>query len=377
MDPTGSAHLPSWLIVALVVLAALAVLALVNLAVARLAERRNPPRGRFVEVDGVRLHYTDRGSGRAVVLLHGNAVTGSDYDTSGVAERLVGAYRVVVFDRPGFGHSERPRGRAWTAAEQADLIHAALARLGVSRPVVVGHSWGTLVALAYAERHPADAAGLVLLSGYYFPTPRLDALLVAPAAMPVLGDVLRHTVSPPFGWLTMPLLKRAMFAPAPVTERFRREYSNAMALRPSQLRATASDGTLMMPDAKGLSAGYGALSMPVAIVAGGGDKVVGPDHAERLRATVPDATLRVVEGVGHMVHHSATDRVVEAIEEVARRSEAFSERDAESLCPFPYPRSSAGELEKVTRGRTGMSIPKSWSWEARDRVKIMQGGAAA
>src|SRR5215213_9695824 len=322
MNPLDSTQgMPTWLSILLIIALVLAVLALVNLAVARWAARRHPPEGTFIEVDGKRLRYSDRGTGRHVVLLHGNAVTGADYNTSGVAERLVGKYRVVVFDRPGFGHSQRPRGRKWTAAEQADAIHAALARLGVGPAVVVGHSWGTLVALALAERHPRGVAGLVLLSGYYFPTPRLDALLVAPVALPVLGDILRYTISPLFGWLTMPLMKRAMFAPAPVTERFKREYSTAMALRPSQIRASASDGALMVSDAKGLSARYGALSMPVAIVAGDGDKVVGSEHAERLRGAVPDATLRIVEGTGHMVHYIATGRVVDAVEEVAKRSE--------------------------------------------------------
>jgi pimeloyl-ACP methyl ester carboxylesterase len=338
MNPLDSTQgMPTWLSILLIVALVLVVLAIVNHAVARWAERRHPPEGKFLEVDGTRLHYSDRGTGRPVVLLHGNAVTGADYNTSGVAERLVGKYRVVVFDRPGFGHSARPRGRKWTAAEQADAIHAALERLGVGPAVVVGHSWGTLVALALAERHPRGVAGLVLLSGYYFPVPRLDALLVAPAALPVLGDILRYTVSPVFGWLTMPLMKRAMFAPAPLTERFKREYSTAMALRPSQLRATASDGALMMSDAKELSAGYGALSMPVAIVAGSGDKVVSPDHAERLRGAVPQGTLRTVEGAGHMVHHVATQEVVEAIEEVARRSKPASLDQAPDFRPAAGP----------------------------------------
>jgi pimeloyl-ACP methyl ester carboxylesterase len=325
--------MPTWLAILLIVALVLVLLAVVNHADARWAERRHPPEGEFIEVDGSRLHYSDRGTGRPVVLLHGNAVTGADYNTSGVAERLLGKYRVVVFDRPGFGHSHRPRGRKWTAAEQADLIHAALERLGVGPAVVVGHSWGTLVALALAERHPASTAGLALLSGYYFPVPRVDALLVAPAAVPVLGDILRHTVSPVVGWLTMPLMKRAMFAPAPLAERFNREYSTALAMRPSQLRATASDGALMMSDAKALSARYGELSMPVAIVAGNGDKIVSLEHAERLRGAVPGATLRTVEGAGHMVHHVATEQVVEAIEEVASRSKPALADQAPDLRP--------------------------------------------
>jgi pimeloyl-ACP methyl ester carboxylesterase len=300
--------------------AALGALALANHAAARRAERKHPPRGEFIEVDGVRLHYTDRGAGQPIVLVHGNAVTGDDYDTSGVAERLLGTCRVVVFDRPGFGHSGRPRWRPWAAMEQAELLHQALARLGVRRPVVVGHSWGTLVALALAIRHPADTAGLVLLSGYYFPTLRLDALLVAPGAIPVLGDVLRYTISPLFGWLTMPLTKRAMFAPAPVTARFRAEYSTAMALRPSQIRATCVDGALMVPSAMALRPHYGELSLPVAIMAGDGDKIVSPRLAERLRAAIPGSTLRIVEGAGHMVHHVAADQVAEAILAVVRTS---------------------------------------------------------
>ena len=336
--------LPLWSAILLVVAATLALLALVNSAVARWAERRHPPAGTFIDVDGVRLHYSDRGAGRPVVLLHGNAVTGDDYNTSGVAEQLAGAYRVIIFDRPGFGYSKRPRGQLWTAAEQADLIRAALVRLGVGPAVVVGHSWGTLVALAFAERHPASTAGLVLLSGYYFSTPRLDALLVAPVALPVLGDILRYTISPLFGWLTMPLMKRAMFAPAPVTERFKREYSTAMALRPSQIRASASDGTLMVPAATSLSPHYGALSMPVAIVAGDGDKVVGSEHAERMRGAVPDGSLRIVEGAGHMVHHVATGQVVDAVEEVAKRSERVLEG------PSSAPKNGYADPMRESRG---------------------------
>jgi pimeloyl-ACP methyl ester carboxylesterase len=102
----------------------------------------------------------------------------------------------VAFDRPGYGYSDRPAGKLWTAAAQAHLLRRAFAELGLERPVVVGHSWGTLVALALALDHPDAVGGLVLISGYYKPTARLDVPLAALAAIPVLGDVLRHTISP-------------------------------------------------------------------------------------------------------------------------------------------------------------------------------------
>jgi len=89
----------------------LALLAILNYAAARTAEWQNLPKGSFIEVDGVRLHYSDRGIGRPIVLIHGNLVTGDDYNTSGVAERLLRTCRVILFDRPGYGYSGRPRWR--------------------------------------------------------------------------------------------------------------------------------------------------------------------------------------------------------------------------------------------------------------------------
>src|SRR3954469_16580738 len=123
--------------IALAGAATLATLAVANHVAARCAERRHPPKGSFLVVDGVRLHYSDRGEGSPVVLIHGNAVTGDDWNTSGVAEKLLRRHRVIIFDRPGFGYSQRPRGRVWTAARQADLLHRAVQLLGVERPVVV------------------------------------------------------------------------------------------------------------------------------------------------------------------------------------------------------------------------------------------------
>lgn len=308
-NPVGKALLAT--------VAGLAALAVANHFAARRAERRHPATGSFIEVDGVRLHYSDRGAGSPVVLIHGNMVTGDDYDTSGVAQLLLKSHRVIIFDRPGFGHSERPRGRVWTADRQAELLHKALLQLGIERPVVVGHSWGAIVALALAARHQSDMAGLVLLSGYYFWTVRPDVVLAGIGALPIVGDILRHTVSPLFGWLTLPFLKRALFSPADVPARFDAEYSPAMAFRPSQLRATFDDGALMIPGALALRTRYKDLTLPVVIMAGDGDKVVFKRAAERLRASIRSSSLYIVAGAGHMVHHLAARQVADAIGAVA------------------------------------------------------------
>lgn len=296
-------------------------LAIGNHLVARRTERRHPPEGSFITVDGVRLHYSDRGQGSPVVLIHGNAVTGADWNTSGVADRLLAKHRVIIFDRPGFGHSERPRLRVWTAARQAELLYAALQLLGVEKPLLVGHSWGSIVALSMAVEHQAEISGLVLLSGYYFWTLRPDVVPVTIAALPGLGDLLRYTVGPLLGWLQMPLLKRQMFSPRRVPAQFEAEYSTGMALRPWQIRATSEDGALMIPGALALRGSYQGLRLPVAVIAGEDDRVVFKQRAEQLAANIPGSTLQIVPGAGHMVHYAAAGLVAEAVERIGRTSD--------------------------------------------------------
>jgi pimeloyl-ACP methyl ester carboxylesterase len=161
--------------------------ALLNRWLAQKAERRNPPLGRFITVDGVRLHYVDRGTGTPLVLLHGNGSMIEDFQSSGLIDLAAKNYRVIAIDRPGFGHSNRPRSTVWTPQAQADLIAAALKKIGVPRAIILGHSWGTLVALALAVKYPQEVQALVLASGYYYPNARADVVILSSPAIPLIG----------------------------------------------------------------------------------------------------------------------------------------------------------------------------------------------
>jgi pimeloyl-ACP methyl ester carboxylesterase len=285
-----------------------------NAVRARRAEEANPPLGDFIEVDGVRLHYLERGSGPLVVLLHGNGTMVEDWLASGVFDALAETNRVIAFDRPGFGHSERPRNIIWTPAAQARLIAAALAARGCGEAAIVGHSFGTMVAVEMGLNHPEVAASLVLIGGYYYPSVRLDAVLGAPPAIPVIGDAIRYTVSPLLGAAMKPVLEKQIFAPAPVSAGWKKDFPVAMTLRPSQIRATAAEAALIVPAAASLAPRLSGLTLPVTIVAGDGDKVVSPSgQSGRLAASLRGSKLLVIEGAGHMVHHTAGDAVTLAI----------------------------------------------------------------
>jgi pimeloyl-ACP methyl ester carboxylesterase len=295
----------------------LAVSALVNRHLAKKAEHDNPPTGKFLEVSGVRLHYVERGSGEPLVLLHGNGSMVQDFESSGLVDLAAKNHRVVIFDRPGFGHSDRPRNVVWTPDAQAELIKRALERLGISRAIVLGHSWGASVAVALALKFPQLVSGLVLASGYYYPTLRPDVVALSAPAVPVAGDVLGHTLSPVISRLMWPLMMAQIFGPRTVPAKFA-GFPKEMALRPSQIRASAEESALMIPDAFHFRDQYANLSMPVAIIAGEEDRLIDIDkQSARLHSEVSQSRFHRVPGAGHMIHQTATSRVMAAINEVA------------------------------------------------------------
>ena len=297
--------------------AGLAAAALINHGLARKAERENPPAGRFLSIDGLRLHYVDQGRGEALVLLHGNGSMIQDFASSGLIDLAAASYRVVAFDRPGYGHSDRPRGTVWTPEAQADLISKALGQLGIKRATILGHSWGCSVAVALAHKYPDLVSGLVLVSGYYYPTARADVAALSIPAVPVVGDVIRYTISPILSRLVWPLLMRKIFGPEPMPDKFL-GFPKAMAVRPSQLRASAEESALMIPDAAAAKSPYSRLTMPVAILAGTDDRLVDADHqSARLHEEISHSSFYQIPGQGHMIHQTATDTIMAAIDKVS------------------------------------------------------------
>jgi pimeloyl-ACP methyl ester carboxylesterase len=322
-------------------------MALWNTYRARKVKREHPPRGRFVAVEGAQLHYLEKGGGQPVVFLHGNVVTAEDFYLSGLldlaSERQC---HVVAFDRPGFGYSDRPRGAMWSPAQQADLFRQAFVKLGIERPVVVGHSLGTLVALALALDHPDAVSGLVLLSGYHRPTLRADVPLFSLAAIPVIGDLIRYTVGPLFGAALLPLATKGMFSPVPVPERFAKGFPHGMPIRPSQIRAVAQDTATMGSAVAAMRRRYRELRMPVVIMAGTMDRIVDHrKHSVRLHEEIAQSALRLVPGVGHMLHYAVPEQVVDAIE-ACLRNLATLRRAAGQVEPTP-----SATLETIAPGR--------------------------
>lgn len=305
--------------------ATLGALGLAAQLLARRAERRHPPQGRFVVVDGVRLHYLERGEGRPLMLLHGMGSLSADFATS-VLGALAQEHRVIAFDRPGYGHSARPGRMIWTPERQARLIHMAATRIGIERPIVLGHSWGALVALAYALRYPEQTAAIVLLGGCFFPIERPELVLARLLNLPLLGTLLRHTLAPFLSRLVTPrLLRDVVFGPGAVPERFRRGFPLELGYRPRQLRALAEEAAMLRLATAALSHRYGEVAVPTVIVSGEDDRLVpAREHALRLHRAVPHSAIRLLPRIGHMVHHNGPAAVRDAVALARQEVEAAS-----------------------------------------------------
>jgi len=301
-----------------IVLALLAVITMVGTA---WIERANPPAGRFVAVDGGRLHVLELGRPDAppIVLLHGASGNLGDMRLA-LGERLASGYRVILVDRPGHGWSNRPdrRGDA-TPARQAALIHQALTQIGVGRAIILGHSWGSAVATAYALAYPQDVAGLVLLAPVTHPWPGGVALINHIVTAPLIGPLIARTVILPAGYILMQFGVAAVFAPQTPPDDYVRRTSLELLLRPSEFTANAEDLIALKAAVTLQAPRYGEIRTPVSIISGDDtDTIVSTEiHSRAIAAQLPQARLTVLPGVGHMVQYAAPDIILQEVDRVA------------------------------------------------------------
>ncbi|MDT8345403.1 MAG: alpha/beta fold hydrolase [Thermohalobaculum sp.] len=288
------------------------------------AERDFPPIGRFVEVEGLRIHAWEAGPPDTVpvVLVHGASGNLRDW-TFAIAHRLAAERRVIAFDRPGFGHSERPaRADASDPAVQAAILRAAAAQMGAERPVVVGHSWGAALALAWALDAPDRTAGVVSVSGVTMPYSGLARVFEA------LG------ISGAITWAYTEYMKSAaedggidrfiarVFRPQSPPEGYGAYVGGPLALRAATLAANRDDIADLNAALRQMAPRYAGLRLPVEILHGTEDFIDPARHAEGLAAVLPAARLSLLPGVGHMAHHAAPKALAAAIGRIAGRAAA-------------------------------------------------------
>lgn len=293
----------------------------------RSIERAHPPRGRRIDIGGLRQHVVELGADAVaqhnappIVLVHGAGCNLEDMRLA-LGERLAARHRVILVDRAGLGWSERAGRRGGSPAYQAEMLRDVLDRLAVERAIVVGHSWGGALAARFALDHPQRVAGLVLLAPPLFPHFRAMTWLYSVFAAPFAGWLYARTLALPLGVLSIGFALGSAFLPQRPPRGYGKRSAALLLLRPATFLANARDVADLKDNLAAQTARYGALAAPIVIMAGDCDMVVPPRrHAMAFAAAVPHAKLIVLPGIGHMLHHVAAERVIAEIEGLVPRT---------------------------------------------------------
>jgi pimeloyl-ACP methyl ester carboxylesterase len=260
------------------------------------------------------LHVESAGSGRDIVLIHGARTTHTDW-MGDLFDGFARRGRVLAVDRPGHGGSLRPRLNG-SPHLQAAQIREALQRLGVERPLLIGHSFGALVASAWAAAHPDEVSGLVLVSPIAFPEFRpLEHPMFGPRAVPVIGPMLAKMAEPTLDRAMLPVVKKIMFAPDDPPPAWLERYPDDQILAASV--SEGEDAAAILPSSPLGLINYFAITAPVRMLIGQRDHVIYPlKHARRLACLLPEAQVTARFDSGHMFHHSASDTLFAVVDEL-------------------------------------------------------------
>ena len=313
----------SWVLAILVIGAAAVVGCFVfaTRKIAARAERLVPPSGKFVDIDGNRIHYAEAGQGRAIVFVHGLGAQFHQFDHP-LFPWLLDDFHLVALDRPGSGYSVRAAGAGAGVSEQARVVAGLIQRLGLERPLLVGHSLGGMVALAVAIEHPQAISGLALLAPYTrYRTDAVPAFAPLLIANPWKRWLIAQTIAIPASLKTAPQAIDFVFGPQAAPADYMTKGGGYSGLRPSHFYATSSDLVATGLDMPRLAARYGEIEMPAGILVGTADQVLPhAEHSLAMRDKIAGLDLEILDGIGHMPQFVAAGDVAAFIRRMAGRA---------------------------------------------------------
>ena len=285
-------------------------------------EKSYPPVGKFIEVNGVKLHYVHVPAGPnadlpPIVVIHGASANLNDQMIP-LRPLLEGRGEILFFDRPGHGWSQRGAGNN-TQELQSDTIAALMDALKIKGAVIVAHSFGGSVATALALGHPERVRGLVLMAAATHPWPdRKTQWYYDLSVVPVIGRIFTETLALPAGQARMQAATVGVFCPNRAPELYVEKAQIPLVLRPGAFRANAEDVAGLYHYTVRASPRYGEINKPAVIITGDGDTVVLEEvHSKGLARDIAGSELVWIEGLGHKPEYVVPEIAVMAIEKIS------------------------------------------------------------
>jgi len=260
----------------------------------------------FIEIDGVKIHYQDKGTGTPLVLLHG--YTSSTYSWKDVFEPLAKKFRVIAVDLKGFGLSGKPDGD-YTRRAQAILIAHLLTQLKIDKAWLCGSSMGGEVALNVALAYPERVAGLILIDSGGVQVPGGSSVAPSYLLIPVVGRVLT-ALALSSDKLVREGLEKSFYDRSKVTNERVAAYYQPLKTRGGQLaalRARTQAGQFPVEPE------LGRINVDTLILWGAQDALIPVAAGQKLNATIKRSKLVTFENCGHLPQEEMPARVVDEV----------------------------------------------------------------
>ena len=306
----------------LVVLVALFAIGAYFLAMYKSAQavKKFPITGQLIEIKGTKIHAAVMGAGPDLVMIHGSSGNLRDFTTS-LASRLAKTYRVILIDRPGLGHSDSFDAKGETLRDQALVLRDVSRQLGAKKPLVLGHSFGGAVALAWALHAPKDISALILLSAPSHPWDTGLSVYYKIMSAPFFGNCASRFVCAFAPERTIQTNLKETFSPQAIPDGYRDRLGLELYLQPKVMLANARQRRNLKKQIREMTPLYPKISVPTEIVHGTSDNIVPIEiHAKLLAKDLPNSNLTELKGIGHMPHHWSQDAVCKAIGSAAKRA---------------------------------------------------------
>ncbi|MGN6139295.1 MAG: alpha/beta fold hydrolase [Ralstonia sp.] len=293
--------------------------------IARRVTKGFPPEGKFIDVGADRVHYTDRGQGPAIVFVHGLCGNLCNFAYLDM-DRLARSHRVIVIDRPGAGRSVRGADSPANIYAQARMVAQCIEKLGLDKPVLVGHSLGGAISLAVGLNHPQVICRLALIA------PLTHAESAPPGAFgglvlpsPLVRRLVSWTLAIPLSIINSRKAIAAVFAPETMPRDFPFKGGGLLGLRPHVFYAASSDLVSAPEDLPDMERRYASMTVPVDVLYGRGDRILNVKRqGEALKQKLDRVNLRIIDG-GHMLPVTQPALTTDWVLAVAAAAPAYAE----------------------------------------------------
>ncbi len=273
------------------------------------------PNSEFIEINEITIHYEQAGSGEPTfILLHGFGA--STFSWREVIEPLSAYGRVIAYDRPAFGLTERPTSREgenpYSQAGNIKHLLSLMDAMGIDQAVLVGNSAGGTLAAAFASAHPSRVQALIQVNGAIYQTRPGSGLLTwlfNTPQMNHLGPLVARQLS---GSRGDAFIESAWYDPTHLNENpeILAGYRRPLNAENWDIALWEHTRAAQPPE---LADHLSKILVPTLVIAGQYDQIVPLEYSLQLSQDLPNAQLVILDNCGHVPQEECPDNFMQAV----------------------------------------------------------------